>query len=154
MSAERAGGGGWNAWQRRPQHLQRICTSITLSTSNPIWPDPGWNTGVELERQRLTASATAQRSQSVPRQLPTAARTLLQTQEHFLLWPHQQAQRGSRGEGNTPCLLIYLPRTPWRLMGERYTIPDLSRAWRYMAIITCMVLPNIFPMCAWAPRPG
>jgi hypothetical protein len=34
----------WNGW-RKPKYSEKNSTSATLSTANPIWPDPGWNLG-------------------------------------------------------------------------------------------------------------
>jgi hypothetical protein len=34
----------WNYnWQGKPQYSEKTCPSATLSTTNPIWPDLGWN---------------------------------------------------------------------------------------------------------------
>jgi hypothetical protein len=36
----------WNEdWQRKPKYSQNTYPSATLSTTNPIWPDPGSNPG-------------------------------------------------------------------------------------------------------------
>jgi hypothetical protein len=32
-------------WQGKPKYLEIICPSATLSTTNPIWHDLGWNPG-------------------------------------------------------------------------------------------------------------
>jgi hypothetical protein len=41
---------GWSSrrnenWQRKPKYSKKTCPSATLSTSNPIWYDLGWNPG-------------------------------------------------------------------------------------------------------------
>jgi hypothetical protein len=36
----------WNEdWQAKPKYSEETCPSATLSTTNPTWPDPGWNPG-------------------------------------------------------------------------------------------------------------
>jgi hypothetical protein len=36
----------WNeGWQGKPKHSEKTCSSATLSTTNPTWPDPGSNSG-------------------------------------------------------------------------------------------------------------
>jgi hypothetical protein len=49
----------WNEdWQGKPKYSEKICPSVTLSTTNPTWPDPG----AAVESQRLTAWAMARPS--------------------------------------------------------------------------------------------
>jgi hypothetical protein len=36
----------WNVdWQGKPKYSEKTCSSATLSTTNPTWPDPGANPG-------------------------------------------------------------------------------------------------------------
>jgi hypothetical protein len=36
----------WNEkWQRTPKYSEKTCPNATLSTTNPIWSDLGWNPG-------------------------------------------------------------------------------------------------------------
>jgi hypothetical protein len=36
----------WNKdWQWKPKYSEKTYPSTTLSTTNPTWPDPGWNPG-------------------------------------------------------------------------------------------------------------
>jgi hypothetical protein len=48
-----------NEWQGKPKYSEKTCPSAALSTTNPTWPDPGWNPG----RRWLTAWATARPKQ-------------------------------------------------------------------------------------------
>jgi hypothetical protein len=32
-------------WQGKPKYSEKTCPSATLSTTNPTWPDPGFNAG-------------------------------------------------------------------------------------------------------------
>jgi hypothetical protein len=37
----------WNAnWRGKPKYSEKTCPSVTLSTTNPIWPDSGSNPGL------------------------------------------------------------------------------------------------------------
>jgi hypothetical protein len=36
--------GGMN-WQGKPKYSEKTCPGVTLSTTNPTWPDPGLNPG-------------------------------------------------------------------------------------------------------------
>jgi hypothetical protein len=36
--------GGMN-WQGKPKYSEKTCPGVTLSTTNPTWPDPGSNPG-------------------------------------------------------------------------------------------------------------
>jgi hypothetical protein len=35
----------WNEWQGKPKYSEKTYPRATLSTTNPIWPDPGLNPG-------------------------------------------------------------------------------------------------------------
>jgi hypothetical protein len=41
-----------NDWQGKPKCLEKTCPSATLSTTNPTWPDPGWNQGHHSGKQQ------------------------------------------------------------------------------------------------------
>jgi hypothetical protein len=35
----------WNGWQGKPKYAEETCSNPPLSTTNPTWPDLGWNLG-------------------------------------------------------------------------------------------------------------
>jgi hypothetical protein len=37
--------GGINDWDGKPKYLKKTCSSATVSTRDPTWPDPGSNPG-------------------------------------------------------------------------------------------------------------
>jgi hypothetical protein len=52
--------GWWNEdWQGKPKYSEKTCPSVTLSTTNPTWPDLGSNSGLRSGKPWLTAWAMA-----------------------------------------------------------------------------------------------
>jgi hypothetical protein len=60
----------WNEdWQGKPKYSEKTCTSATLSTTNPIWPDLGSNPGRRGGKpatNRLSYGAATAHSNSQP----------------------------------------------------------------------------------------
>jgi hypothetical protein len=60
---------GWRIWcnedwQEKPKCSEKTCLSVTLSTTNPTWPDPGTNPGLRGEKpatNRLSYGAVRDR---------------------------------------------------------------------------------------------
>jgi hypothetical protein len=54
----------WNVnWQGKLKYSERTCLSATLSTTNPTWPDPGWNPdrrGLKPATNRLSYGTATQ----------------------------------------------------------------------------------------------